>query len=490
MPEIVVDERQLGGMRVAVRNHLNSGVYNLDRIIAQHDSTYSKDSSEIKSALIESFSYQKAVAKEIEKASFQNYERGKVFSIEVAGRVGNDLLTSSEECQIFENVMKLRDVNLEALVPDPVNESLKSYFEALKQSVNYGGNIRNTTSAFFRWMKAASQEVEQRDGYEVLHTFLQKNPIVVGKYKFDRCDGFNLKQSVLLSWDGIGGYDKQKQELMDLKLVIDNIDTASSYMKNPIPRGVLFVGPSGTGKTLLATTFAHLSGIPYEFVNAATIGSTFVNKTASSYQKLFDKVAAPIKNGISPASALIVDEYELVCPDRKYLKPGEDTKVGRVFFDNMDGPSYVPGVMVMAMTNRGYMLDPATLSRFTYQIEVDLPDNKQRTEVFRSILEDQEKFAANNCGKMAGDFMEKINYKRLASESEQLSCRNIRDILIDEVQSYNLKQALRTGEPIKMITNDQVSEDIRSYKKKNALKIQKNIADWEMSKKYIQEMSG
>jgi len=484
MAEILVSASEWRYAESESRQNLNSGFFCLDDLVTKYDLERKTCSDSVRNSMVRAFTYQKIVQRKIEAASLQNYERGKVYSLEVAARIGMEQLQSPAGSQAIRDLLSQSRVNLEAMVPDPVNECLKNYFRALRHTVNYGADISAATSEFFSWLDKTVSEIVSQDSYRTLNTFLQKNPIIIKGRKFDACNGFSKTKNEGYDWDGIGGYEEQKQKLIRLSRRISMLAQAASYMQNPIPRGLLMYGPSGTGKTFLARTFAAQSGLPYRFVNAAQEGSPYVNESASKWEKTFSDVAAPVRKHQAPGSLLIVDEIDTVCPDRKHVRPGEDNKVSSVFFQNMDGDRYVPGVMVIAMTNRAYMLDSAILSRFSTTMEVSLPDQSQRRDVFRTILSHRASYASS-CQSMDDGFSKRLDYNSLGIMSEDLSCRNIRDI-VDEIMGDQLDSHLESGEPIPAITMSKLSNYVQSFKKANEFKIRKNLDDYMLSRKYVQ----
>ena len=179
----------------------------------------------------------------------------------------------------------------------------------------------------------------------------------------------------------LAGMDEEKEELRE---VVD-------YLKNPIkfvelgariPRGVLLVGPPGTGKTYLAKAVAGEAGVPFHSISGSDFVEMYVGVGASRVRDLFDTAKK------SPASIIFIDEIDAVGRHRGAgLGGGHDEREQTLnqLLVEMQGFGTNEGVIVMAATNRPDILDPALLrpGRFDRQITVNYPDIKGREEVLK-----------------------------------------------------------------------------------------------------------
>jgi len=177
----------------------------------------------------------------------------------------------------------------------------------------------------------------------------------------------------------VAGLDEEKEELAE---IVDFLKTPRKYhdIGARIPRGVLLVGPPGTGKTYLARAVAGEAGVPFFSISGSDFVEMFVGVGASRVRDLFEqaKRAAP--------SIIIIDEIDAVGRKRGAgLGGGHDEREQTLnqLLVEMDGFGVREGVIVLAATNRPDILDPALLrpGRFDRQIVVNRPDVKGREAV-------------------------------------------------------------------------------------------------------------
>ncbi len=188
-------------------------------------------------------------------------------------------------------------------------------------------------------------------------------------------------ENPLVTFADVAGCDEAKAELMEVV----------EFLKNPekfiqlgarIPKGVLLVGPPGSGKTLLAKAVAGEAGVPFFSLSGSEFVELFVGVGASRVRDLFDqaKKAAPC--------IIFIDEIDAVGRQRGAgLGGGNDEREQTLnqMLVEMDGFNTDTNVIVIAATNRPDILDPALLrpGRFDRRIVVDAPDVKGREAILR-----------------------------------------------------------------------------------------------------------
>ena len=180
----------------------------------------------------------------------------------------------------------------------------------------------------------------------------------------------------------VAGIDEAKADLQD---VIDFLRRPSRYeqLGGRIPRGVLLVGPAGTGKTLLAKAAAGEANVPFFSISGSEFVEILVGVGASRVRSLF----AQAKATPSP-SIIFVDEIDAVGRRRGLSMAGSNEEreqtLNQILVE-MDGFEPNNRVVVLAATNRPDVLDPALLrpGRFDRQVRVDPPERAGREAILR-----------------------------------------------------------------------------------------------------------
>lgn len=184
-----------------------------------------------------------------------------------------------------------------------------------------------------------------------------------------------------ITFKDVAGQEEAKEEL---KEVVDFLKNPQKFLKigARIPRGVLLMGPAGTGKTLLARAVAGEAHVPFFSISGSEFVEMFVGVGAARTRDLFAtaKKAAP--------AILFIDELDAVGRQRGAgLGGGHDEReqtLNQILVE-MDGFERDTQVIVLAATNRPDVLDPALLrpGRFDRKVVLDLPDVNDREKVIK-----------------------------------------------------------------------------------------------------------
>ena len=184
-----------------------------------------------------------------------------------------------------------------------------------------------------------------------------------------------------VTFKDVAGLNEEKEDLQE---VVDFLKNPKKYIDlgARIPKGILMVGPPGTGKTYLSRAVAGEAGVPFFSISGSDFVEMFVGVGASRVRSLFEDAK---KN--APA-IIFIDEIDAVGRKRGAgLGGGHDEReqTHNQLLVEMDGIGVNQGLIIMAATNRPYILDPALLrpGRFDRQVVVGAPDVKGREAIFR-----------------------------------------------------------------------------------------------------------
>ncbi len=190
-----------------------------------------------------------------------------------------------------------------------------------------------------------------------------------------------MENELNVTFDDVAGVDEAKQELVE---VIEFLKTPAKFTElgGRIPKGILLVGPPGTGKTMLAKAVAGESGVPFFSISGSEFVEMFVGMGAARVRDLFEqaKQKAPC--------IIFIDELDALGKARGFGSVGghdEREQTLNQLLVEMDGFDTRVGVILMAATNRPEILDPALLrpGRFDRHILVDRPDKVGRKEILQ-----------------------------------------------------------------------------------------------------------
>ena len=171
------------------------------------------------------------------------------------------------------------------------------------------------------------------------------------------------------AWSGVALDPKTKAQLISLAGHFASGSASAT-------RGLLLYGPPGTGKTLIARTFAQSMGCAFFPLSLSDLKSGFIGQSGENVKALWSKARA------EPRAVIFIDECEGVFGRRGSV--GTDSFVEEIvtaFLAQWDGFDRQAHVWVVGATNRRELIDAALLSRFEDQLEIGLPDGRQRLEI-------------------------------------------------------------------------------------------------------------
>lgn len=189
-----------------------------------------------------------------------------------------------------------------------------------------------------------------------------------------------VKSSEGIRFADVAGEDEAKENLTEIVEYLHNPDKYREIGAS-MPKGILLVGPPGTGKTMLAKAVAGEANVPFFSMSGSEFVEMFVGMGASKVRDLFRqaKEKAPC--------IVFIDEIDAIGKKRNGQIGGNDEREQTLnqLLTEMDGFEENTGVIILAATNRPESLDPALLrpGRFDRRVPVELPDLKGREDILR-----------------------------------------------------------------------------------------------------------
>lgn len=253
-----------------------------------------------------------------------------------------------------------------------------------------------------------------------------------------------------IHFNDVAGEDEAKESLTE---IVDYLHNPEKYTEvgASMPKGILLVGPPGTGKTMLAKAVAGEANVPFFSISGSEFVEMFVGMGASKVRDLFRqaKEKAPC--------IVFIDEIDAIGKKRDNQMGGNDEREQTLnqLLTEMDGFEGNNGVIILAATNRPESLDPALTrpGRFDRRVPVELPDLKGREEILKVHAKKIK----------ASDDVDFHTIARMASGASGAELANI----INEAAL----RAVRSGRSIVSQTDleESIEVVIAGYQKKNAV---------------------
>ena len=290
-----------------------------------------------------------------------------------------------------------------------------------------------------------------------------------------------VKSSDGIKFSDVAGEDEAKENLTE---IVDYLHNPDKYKKigASMPKGLLLVGPPGTGKTMLAKAVAGEANVPFFSMSGSEFVEMFVGMGASKVRDLFQqaKEKAPC--------IVFIDEIDAIGKKRDGQIGGNDEREQTLnqLLTEMDGFEGNTGVIILAATNRPETLDPALLrpGRFDRRVPVELPDLKGREEIIRVHAKkirvgdnvDYSKIARMASGASGAELANIINEAALRAvrdNREYATQEDLEESIEVVIAGYQKKNAILTDKEKRIVAYHEVGHALVAAKQTNSAPVQK-----------------
>ena len=290
-----------------------------------------------------------------------------------------------------------------------------------------------------------------------------------------------VKSSEGIRFDDVAGEDEAKESLSE---IVEYLHDPSKY-KNigaTMPKGILLVGPPGTGKTMLAKAVAGESNVPFFSMSGSEFVEMFVGMGASKVRDLF-------KQAKEKAPCIVfIDEIDAIGQKRDGRLGGNDEREQTLnqLLTEMDGFEDNTGVVILAATNRPESLDPALTrpGRFDRRVPVELPDLKGREDILKVHAKkvktddniDYGKVARMASGASGAELANIINEAALRAVRDGRKCvtqADLEESIEVVIAGYQKKNAILTDEEKKIVAYHEIGHALVAARQTDSAPVQK-----------------
>ena len=396
-------------------------------------------------------------------------EDKEIGQVEVQETENQILFTNTDETAIYKTGM----------IPDP------DLMQTLKDSgAKFSGEIIQQTdpllSALLNWVLpivifvALGQYLSKR----MMDKVGGPNSLMFGKSNAK----IYVKSSEGIKFSDVAGEDEAKESLQE---VVDYLHDPGKYKEigASMPKGILLVGPPGTGKTMLAKAVAGESNVPFFSMSGSEFVEMFVGMGASKVRDLF-------KQAKEKAPCIVfIDEIDAIGQKRNsgaYGGNDEREQTLNQLLTEMDGFEGNNGVIILAATNRPESLDPALTrpGRFDRRVPVELPDLKGREDILKvharkiKVAEDVdwEKVARMASGASGAELANIVNEAALRAvrDGRRFATQaDLEESIEVVIAGYQKKNAILTDKEKRIVAYHEIGHALVAARQTNSAPVQK-----------------
>ena len=290
-----------------------------------------------------------------------------------------------------------------------------------------------------------------------------------------------VKSAEGIKFDDVAGEDEAKENLTE---IVNYLHDPGKYQEigASMPKGILLVGPPGTGKTMLAKAVAGEANVPFFSMSGSEFVEMFVGMGASKVRDLFHqaKEKAPC--------IVFIDEIDAIGKKRDGQMGGNDEREQTLnqLLTEMDGFEGNTGVIILAATNRPESLDPALTrpGRFDRRVPVELPDLKGREEILKvhakkiKVAEDVDfnkvaRMASGASGAELANIVNEAALRAVRNGRRFATQADLEESIEVVIAGYQKKNAIMTDQEKRIVSYHEIGHALVAAKQTNSAPVQK-----------------
>lgn len=290
-----------------------------------------------------------------------------------------------------------------------------------------------------------------------------------------------VKSSEGIRFSDVAGEDEAKENLSE---IVDYLHNPGKYKEvgASMPKGVLLVGPPGTGKTMLAKAVAGEANVPFFSMSGSEFVEMFVGMGASKVRDLF-------KQAKEKAPCIVfIDEIDAIGQKRDGRVGGNDEREQTLnqLLTEMDGFETNNGVIILAATNRPESLDPALTrpGRFDRRVPVELPDLKGREDILKvhakKVKLDESvdfsviaRMASGASGAELANIVNEAALRAVRENRKYVTQSDLEESIEVVIAGYQKKNAILTDKEKKVVAYHEIGHALVAAKQTNSAPVQK-----------------
>ena len=290
-----------------------------------------------------------------------------------------------------------------------------------------------------------------------------------------------VKSAEGIKFDDVAGEDEAKENLTE---IVNYLHDPGKYQEigASMPKGILLVGPPGTGKTMLAKAVAGEANVPFFSMSGSEFVEMFVGMGASKVRDLFRqaKEKAPC--------IVFIDEIDAIGKKRDGQMGGNDEREQTLnqLLTEMDGFEGNTGVIILAATNRPESLDPALTrpGRFDRRVPVELPDLKGREGILKvhakkiKVAEDVDfnkvaRMASGASGAELANIVNEAALRAVRDGRRFATQADLEESIEVVIAGYQKKNAIMTDQEKRIVSYHEIGHALVAAKQTNSAPVQK-----------------